>query len=159
MKTSESLNISGSFPAEHDASPKPLSRAKEKRVNRCVTVRQPLTEHVNRLVVTYSESNWLHLDLNMAVVAVVSIQYFLILYFSTRYGYEVLWIILLQEYLYTYSLLRGVTFEVLPLSSYALSPVTLPALETFLGPLLWNSFWCHRPIFFNVFNILKYSSF
>ncbi|XP_069702298.1 PRKC apoptosis WT1 regulator protein-like isoform X3 [Periplaneta americana] len=48
MKTSESLNISGNFPAEHDASPKPLSRAKEKRVNRCVTVRQPLTEHVNR---------------------------------------------------------------------------------------------------------------
>ncbi|XP_069702300.1 PRKC apoptosis WT1 regulator protein-like isoform X5 [Periplaneta americana] len=34
MKTSESLNISGNFPAEHDASPKPLSRAKEKRVNR-----------------------------------------------------------------------------------------------------------------------------
>jgi hypothetical protein len=52
MKTSESLNISSSFPVEHDASPKPLSRAKEKRVNRCVTVRQPLTEHVNRLVVT-----------------------------------------------------------------------------------------------------------
>lgn len=48
MKNSESLNISGNFPAEHDASPKPLSRAKEKRVNRCVTVRQPLTEHVNR---------------------------------------------------------------------------------------------------------------
>ncbi|PSN56583.1 hypothetical protein C0J52_01551 [Blattella germanica] len=48
MKTSESLNISGNFPTEHDASPKPLSRAKEKRVNRCVTVRQPLTEHVNR---------------------------------------------------------------------------------------------------------------
>ncbi|KDR17269.1 PRKC apoptosis WT1 regulator protein-like [Zootermopsis nevadensis] len=34
MKTSESLNISSNFPAEHDASPKPLSRAKEKRVNR-----------------------------------------------------------------------------------------------------------------------------
>lgn len=33
MKSSESLNI-GSFPAEHDASPKPLGRAKEKRVNR-----------------------------------------------------------------------------------------------------------------------------
>lgn len=52
MKTSESLNISSNFPAEHDASPKPLSRAKEKRVNRCVTVRQPLTEQVSRLVVT-----------------------------------------------------------------------------------------------------------
>jgi len=34
MKNSESLNISGNFPAEHDASPKPISRAKEKRVNR-----------------------------------------------------------------------------------------------------------------------------
>ncbi|KAJ9582063.1 hypothetical protein L9F63_003646 [Diploptera punctata] len=33
MKTSESLNIGGNFPTEHDASPKPLSRAKEKRVN------------------------------------------------------------------------------------------------------------------------------
>jgi len=29
--------------------------------------------------------------------------------------------ILLQEYLYTYSVLRGTTFEVLPLNSYALS--------------------------------------
>ncbi|XP_063244452.1 PRKC apoptosis WT1 regulator protein-like isoform X2 [Bacillus rossius redtenbacheri] len=49
MKTSESLNLSGSFPVtEHDASPKPLTRAKEKRTTRCVTVRQPLTEHVNR---------------------------------------------------------------------------------------------------------------
>nr|CAD7438175.1 unnamed protein product [Timema bartmani] len=50
MKTSESLNIGCSFPTgtEHDASPKPLSRAKEKRTTRCVTVRQPLTEHVNR---------------------------------------------------------------------------------------------------------------
>nr|CAD7424397.1 unnamed protein product [Timema monikensis] len=49
-KTSESLNIGCSFPTgtEHDASPKPLSRAKEKRTSRCVTVRQPLTEHVNR---------------------------------------------------------------------------------------------------------------
>ncbi|XP_066999182.1 PRKC apoptosis WT1 regulator protein isoform X5 [Anabrus simplex] len=36
VKTSESL----SFPAEHDASPKPLSRAKEKRVNR--------TNHMNK---------------------------------------------------------------------------------------------------------------
>jgi hypothetical protein len=34
--------------------------------------------------------------------------------------------------LYTYSLLRGVTFKVLPLSSYALSLTMLPLLETFL---------------------------
>jgi len=43
--------------------------------------------------------------------------------------------ILLQTYLYTYSLLRGVTFEVLPLSSYGLTPTMLPLLETFLGLL------------------------
>jgi hypothetical protein len=30
--------------------------------------------------------------------------------------------------LYTYSLLRGVTFEVLPFDSYALSPMMLPAI-------------------------------
>jgi hypothetical protein len=52
-----------------------------------------------------------------------------------RFGYEVPEIILLQaSYLYAYSLLRGVTFEVLLLSSYALSPTMLPLLETF-----WNS--------------------
>jgi len=60
MKNSESLNISGNFPGEHDASPKPLSRAKEKRVNRCVTVRQPLTEHVNRLVVIWNVSGCIY---------------------------------------------------------------------------------------------------
>jgi len=38
--------------------------------------------------------------------------------------------ILLQTYLYTYSLMRGVTFEVIHLSSYALRPTT-PMLETF----------------------------
>lgn len=48
VKQSESLNIGSNFPAEHDASPKPLSRAKEKRVNRCVSVRQPLSEHISR---------------------------------------------------------------------------------------------------------------
>jgi len=36
------------------------------------------------------------------------------------------------SYLYTHSLLRGVTFKVLPLSSYALSPTVLSLLETFL---------------------------
>jgi hypothetical protein len=40
--------------------------------------------------------------------------------------------ILLQAYPYTHSLLRGVTSEVLPMSSYALSPTMLPLLETFL---------------------------
>jgi len=37
-------------------------------------------------------------------------------------------------------LLRGVTFQVLRLRSYALSPTMLPLLETFLELLLWNSF-------------------
>jgi hypothetical protein len=62
-------------------------------------------------------------------------------------GYEVAGMILLQAYLYTYSLLRGVTFEVLPFSSYALSPRMLPLLETFLELLLWNSIQCHHHIF------------
>jgi hypothetical protein len=37
-------------------------------------------------------------------------------------------------------LTERVTFEVLPFSSYALSPMMLPLLETFLELLLWNSF-------------------
>ncbi|XP_034233863.1 PRKC apoptosis WT1 regulator protein-like isoform X1 [Thrips palmi] len=48
MKVSESLNIGGPNCGEHDASPKPLSRTKEKRVNRNVPVRQPLADHLNR---------------------------------------------------------------------------------------------------------------
>jgi len=54
---------------------------------------------------------------------------------------------LLQAYLYAYSLLRGVIFEVLPLHSCALSSTMLPLLETFLEFLLWNSFQWHRHIF------------
>jgi hypothetical protein len=50
-----------------------------------------------------------------------------------RCGYEVPGMILLQAYLFTYSLLRGVTFEVPLLSNYALSPTVLPLLETFFG--------------------------
>jgi len=46
-----------------------------------------------------------------------------------------------------YSLQKGVTFEVLPLSTYALSPMMLPLLETFLELFLWNSFQCRRHIF------------
>jgi hypothetical protein len=52
----------------------------------------------------------------------------------TLCGYEVPRMILLQAYLYAYSLLRGVTFETPPLSSYAFCPTMLPLLETF-----WNS--------------------
>jgi hypothetical protein len=40
----------------------------------------------------------------------------------TRCGYEVPGVVLLQAYLYAHSLLRGVTFQVLLLSSCALSP-------------------------------------
>jgi hypothetical protein len=46
----------------------------------------------------------------------------------------------LQAYLYTYSLLRGVTFKVLPLNIYALSPIILPLFEKLLAPPLWHSF-------------------
>jgi len=50
-----------------------------------------------------------------------------------RCGYEVPGVILLQaSYLHTYSILRWVTTEVLPLSSYVLSPIMLP---------LWKNFW------------------
>jgi hypothetical protein len=56
--------------------------------------------------------------------------------------------ILLQVYLHSYSLLRGVTFKVLPLSNYALSPVLPSLLGTFLflELLLWNSFQCCHSI-------------
>jgi len=73
---------------------------------------------------------------------------------DTLNSYKVPGIILLQAYIYTYSLLRGATLEVLPLTSYALSPMMLLLLETFLELLLWNSFQ-RRHIFFI---ILKSSS-
>jgi len=73
-------------------------------------------------------------------------------------GSEVPGMILLHSYLYTYNLLWGLTFEALPLSSYALSPKMLPQLETFLEHLLWNSFRVPSSYFFDVFNILKSSS-
>jgi len=64
-----------------------------------------------------------------------------------RCGYEVSGMILLQAYLYTYSLLRGVNYEVLPLRTYVLSPMMLSLLETFLELQLWNSFHCCCYIF------------
>jgi len=67
-------------------------------------------------------------------------------------------ILLQASYLYTHSLLRGVTFEVPPFSSYALSPTMLPRYGNILEFMLWNSFQCRRHIFFDVFNILKSSS-
>jgi len=77
---------------------------------------------------------------------------------NTTCSYNVTRIISLQTYLYSsYSLLKGVTFKVLPLSSYALSPVMLPLLGTFLKLLLWNSFQSHH-ILLDVFITLKSSS-
>jgi len=62
---------------------------------------------------------------------------------------------LLQDsYPYTHSLLRGVTFEALPLSSCALSPTMLPQLKKVLELMLWNNFQCLRHIFF--FGCLQY---
>jgi hypothetical protein len=46
---------------------------------------------------------------------------------NTSFSCEVPRMTLLQAYLYIFILLRGVTFKVLPLSSYALSPMMLPA--------------------------------
>jgi hypothetical protein len=45
---------------------------------------------------------------------------------------------------------RGVNFQVHPLSSNALSPMMLPLLEIFLELLLWNSFQCHWHYFVHV---------
>jgi len=44
--------------------------------------------------------------------------------------------ILLQPYLLAYNLLTGITFELLPFRSHALSPTMLQLLETFLELLL-----------------------
>jgi hypothetical protein len=78
---------------------------------------------------------------------------------GTRCGFEVSGMILFQaSYLYTYSLLRGITFEVFPFSSYALSPTMLLLLEFFFffffDFLFWNSLQCRRHNFY-VFIILK----
>jgi hypothetical protein len=78
--------------------------------------------------------------------------------YNMRCSNEVPRTILLQSYLYTYSLLIGVTFKVLPLSGYALCPMMLPLLQTFFEFLLWNSFPCRHHIRLDVINILKSSS-
>jgi len=77
----------------------------------------------------------------------------------SKCGNEVPGMISLQvSYLHTYSLLRGVTFGVLPLNSDALRPTMLPLLETFLELLLWNSFQCCHFFWLYVFSILVFSS-
>jgi hypothetical protein len=66
-----------------------------------------------------------------------------------RCNYEVPRMILLQAaYLYTDSLLRGVTFEVLPLSSCAFSPTMLPLFETFWNPCCGTAFSAVITLFF-----------
>jgi hypothetical protein len=54
--------------------------------------------------------------------------------------YEVPRIILLQIFLYTYSLVSGATFNVVHLSSHTLSPVMLPLLETLWNPSFKTTF-------------------
>jgi len=93
-----------------------------------------------------------------------------------RHGYEVPRMILLQAYPYTYSLLRGVTFKVLPLSSYARSLMMPPMLEnicvntccgivlctiiTFLwmSSISWNSVPLRQTIFGNSQNPFRAKS-
>jgi hypothetical protein len=57
-------------------------------------------------------------------------------------------ILLQASYLQPYSLLTGISFEVLSLGSYALVPTLLPLLQTFMELLLWNTFQCRHHIFF-----------
>jgi len=71
----------------------------------------------------------------------------------SRCGYEVPEIILLYPCLYAHSLLRGVTFKVLPFSNYAPTLTMLPPFKTFLEHLLWNSFQCSRHISFSLSSI------
>jgi hypothetical protein len=54
---------------------------------------------------------------------------------------------------YIYTSLRAITFKVLPLSNYALTPTMLPLVETLLELLLWNSFQCCFHIFFRPLQI------
>jgi len=55
-----------------------------------------------------------------------------------RCGYDIRGVILSQAYIHNYNLQRAVNFEVLPLSSYALSPKMLPATagNIFGAPLM-----------------------
>jgi hypothetical protein len=57
------------------------------------------------------------------------------------------------------SLLTGVTFEVLPLSSYALCPTMLPLLETFLELQLLNSFQGRRHIYWTALISCNFHAF
>jgi hypothetical protein len=66
-----------------------------------------------------------------------------VVFTDTRCCYEVTWMILFQACLYAYILLRGVIFEVFPLSNYALEPTMLPLLEIFFlsYDVEWLSFF------------------
>jgi len=76
---------------------------------------------------------------------------------SSGGGYEVLIIFFYFASIPVYfQLLRGVTFEVLFLSSYVLSSTMLPLLETFFELLVWNSIQCHQHTFFGC---LQYHAF
>jgi len=78
-------------------------------------------------------------------------------YTCTGCSYEVPRTILLQaSYLYAYSWLSGVTFQVIPFSSYARIPKILPLLEIFFELLLWKNLQRSRHVNLNIFSILKY---
>lgn len=62
---------------------------------------------------------------------------------NDRCGYKVTGMTLLQANLYTYSALRGVTFDVIPSVATHLAQL----LETFLELLLWNKFQRCRHFF------------
>jgi hypothetical protein len=65
----------------------------------------------------------------------------------TRCGYEVPGMIfLLLSHLYSYRLLNALTFEVLPLKSYAITLNNVATVGTFMK-LLWNLFQRRRHVF------------
>jgi hypothetical protein len=73
--------------------------------------------------------------------------YRLLVLLENLQGVAMKFMIFFQVYPHAFSLLRVVTFEVLPWSSYAFGPIILPPLETFLQVLLWNTFQCQRHFF------------
>jgi len=81
------------------------------------------------------------------------VTYFSKTYYHTRCSYGVPGMSLLQAYQYTYNLLRGGHLQSTPLSSYTLSPMMLPLLETFPELLLWNSVQSRCNFFFWMFSL------
>jgi len=72
--------------------------------------------------------------------------------------YEVSGVILFQAYPYNYSLLKGVTFNVLPLSNYALNQMLLRLMKKKFGTRKYLSVPSSLS-FLNVFITMKFSTF